>query len=318
MERSPNTIDRRQLLAGAAAALVAGRAAHADDEPAERLIIDTHLEVWTFDPKFPFNHPEKGGDRKVLQVEVEAPIENQVEQMKDFGLKYAVLINPRYFGWDNSYIAHSLKSYPSLFVAHGLLDPLDPQRVEKLRYWVNEHGFQGMRFSPIYHPQSTWLNSPDHYPLWQEAEKLELVFNFYIAPHQMPMLEDMAGRFPGVKIVVDHAGKPNLAASDCWPEFRKMFRLSRFPQVWISNSEPYEMSERKQYPYEDTWPFYKAIYEEFGGKQLVWGTGYPRPRWELPMDKELEFVDKYCDFYSDEDRRLMLGENALRIWKFPG
>ena len=42
-----------------------------------------------------------------------------------------------------------------------------------------------------------------------------------------------------------------------------------------------QMSEIKRYPYEDTWPFYKAIYEEFGGKQLVWGTGYPRPRWEL-------------------------------------
>jgi hypothetical protein len=35
------------------------------------------------------------------------------------------------------------------------------------------------------------------------------------------------------------------------------------------------------------------------------------------MDKELEFVDKYCSFYSNEDRRLILGENALRIWRFP-
>ena len=105
---------------------------------------------------------------------------------------------------------------------------------------------------------------------------------------------------------------------NCWPEFRKMFRLKRFPQVWISNSEPYEMSELKRYPYKDTWPFYKAIYEEFGGKQLVWGTGYPRPRWELPMDKELEFVDKVLDFYTPEDRELLLGKNALRIWRFPG
>jgi predicted TIM-barrel fold metal-dependent hydrolase len=228
-----------------------------------------------------------------------------------------VLINPRYFGWDNSYIAHCLKTYPKLFVAHGLIDPQDPKVVEKLRYWVNEHGFQGMRFSPIYHPRSTWLNSPEHYPLWREAEKLEVVFNFYIAPQQMPMLEDMAGRFPGVKIIIDHAGKPDLTSKDCWPEFRKMFRLKRFPQVWISNSEPYEMSEIKRYPYEDTLPFYKAIYEEFGGKQLVWGTGYPRPRWELPMDKELEFVDKICGFYSAADRELLLGKNALRIWKFP-
>jgi predicted TIM-barrel fold metal-dependent hydrolase len=174
-----------------------------------------------------------------------------------------------------------------------------------------------MRFSPIYHPQSTWLNSKDLYPLWREAERLGAVFNFYILPHQMPMLEDMAGRFPGVKIVIDHLGKPDLHAPDPWEDFRKMFRLKRFPQVWVSASEPYEISLTKQYPYHDTYPFFKATYEEFGGKQLIWGTGYPKPRWELPMDKELAFVDQALDFYTPEDRELILGKNALRIWKFP-
>ena len=183
---------RREFLG---AALTAPAAAVPAAEK-RRLIIDTHLEVWTLDPKFPFAHPE----RPNLKVPMAAPIENQVEQMKDFGLKYAVLINPRYYGWDNSYISYSLHKYPKLFVAHGLINPEDPKVHEKLRYWVKEHGFQGMRFSPIYHPKSTWLNSKEHYPLWKEAEKLGAVFNFYILPHQMPMLEDMAGRFPGVKI----------------------------------------------------------------------------------------------------------------------
>jgi predicted TIM-barrel fold metal-dependent hydrolase len=300
-------ITRRALLAGAASA--AGAAG------SKRLVIDTHLEVWTDDPRFPFAHPERPEFRR---AQVQAPIENQVEQMRDFDIRYAVLINPRYFGWDNRYIAHSLKSYPDKFVAHGLIDPRDPKVADRLRYWVREHRFQGMRFSPIYHPKETWLNSRTQYPLWREAEKLGAVFNFYILPHQMPMLEDMCGRFPGVKVIVDHAGKPDLKLADPWHEFRKMFRLKRFPQVWISNSEPYEMSELKKYPYPDTLPFYKAIYEEFGGKQLVWGTGYPRPRWELPFDLELEFVDKHCSFYSAEDRALLLGGNALRIWKFPG
>jgi predicted TIM-barrel fold metal-dependent hydrolase len=279
----------------------------------ERLIIDTHLEVWTQDPKFPFAHPE----RPNFRPKDEAPIENQVAQMRDFNIKYAVLINPRYYGWDNSYISYCLHRYPKLFVAHGLINPEDPKVAERLRYWMLEHGFQGMRFSPIYHPQSTWLNSKDHYPLWREAEKLGAVFNYYILPHQMPMLEEMAGRFPGVKIVIDHLGKPDLRLPDPWPEFRKMFRLKRFPQVWVSASEPYELSLTKQYPYKDTYPFFKAVYEEFGPKQLIWGTGYPRPRWELPMDKELEFVDVHLDFYTDEDRELLLGKNALRIWKFP-
>jgi predicted TIM-barrel fold metal-dependent hydrolase len=237
--------------------------------------------------------------------------------MHDFGLKYTVLVNPRFFGWDNSYIADSLHRYPKLFVAHGLLNPEEPDLPGRLRYWIREQGFQGMRFSPIYHPKSTWLNSKEHYPLWREAERLGAVFNYYILPQQMPMLEDMAQRFPGVKIVVDHLGKPDLRAADPWLEFRKMFRLKRFPQVWISASEPYELSLTKQFPYQDTYPFFKATYEEFGGKQLIWGTGYPKPRWELPMDKELQFVDEALDFYTPKDRELILGKNALRIWKFP-
>ena len=133
----------------------------------------------------------------------------------------------------------------------------------------------------------------------------------------MPMLEDMAERFPGVKIVIDHLGKPDLKAPDPWVDFRKMYRLKRFPQVWVSASEPYELSLTKQYPYRDTFPFFKAVYDEFGPKQLIWGTGYPKPRWELPMEKELDFVEKQLDFYTAKDRRLILGENALRIWKFP-
>ena len=300
-------LNRRAFLAQSAAGLIEGQRS--------RLIIDTHLEVWTFDPKFPFHHPERPDLRR---VPMEAPIENQVQQMKDFGLRYTVLVNPRFYGWDNSYIDHALHRYPNLFVAHGLLNPEDPKIVDNLRYWIAQRGFQGMRFSPIYHPKSTWLNSKQHYPLWREAEKLGAVFNYYILPHQMPMLEDMAERFPGVKIVIDHLGNPDLHLPDPWPEFRKMFRLKRFPQVWVSASEPYELSLGKDFPYPDIIPFFKATYEEFGGKQIIWGTGYPRPRWELPMDKELEFVDKILAFYSDSDRKLILGENALRIWKFPG
>ena len=301
----PKEISRRGLLLLAAAGLASAKP--------ERLIIDTHLEVWSFDSKFPFQHPEHP---ELKRVPVQAPIENEVSEIREFGLRYAVLINPRYYGWDNSYISYSLHKYPKLFVAHGLLNPQGADAAGHLRYWMQGHGLQGMRFSPIYAPASKWLNSPDQYPLWREAERLNAVFNFYILPQQMPMLEDMAGRFPGVKIVIDHLGKPDLTAADPWADFRKMFRLKRFKQVWVSASEPYEISLTKQFPYRDTYPFFKATYQEFGGEQIIWGTGYPKPRWELPMNKELEFVEQ-LDFYTPRDRELILGKNALRIWKFP-
>jgi len=113
---TPQPISRRTFLGVSGAALLA--------QPRERLLIDTHLEVWTLNPAFPFRHPERAN----LKVPMAAPIENQVEQMRDFNLKYAVLINPRYFGWDNSYISYSLHKYPNLFVAHGLINPPGSER----------------------------------------------------------------------------------------------------------------------------------------------------------------------------------------------
>src|SRR6516165_5951104 len=96
---------RRQFLRAAGGLGLQARAASATAP----LIIDTHLEVWTFDPKFPFHHPERPD---LKRVDVEAPIENEVAEMREFGLRYAVLINPRYFGWDNSYISYSRDRYP--------------------------------------------------------------------------------------------------------------------------------------------------------------------------------------------------------------
>ncbi len=80
--------------------------------------------------------------------------------------------------WDNSYISYSLHKYPKLFVAHGLLDPLGPDPAGRLRYWAKAHGFQGMRFSPIYSPSATWLNSK--VPMNKEFEFVDKALDFYI------------------------------------------------------------------------------------------------------------------------------------------
>ena len=56
----PANSTRRQFLAQAVAVAASAQSASP--------IIDTHLEVWTFDPKFPFHHPERP-DLKRVAVE---------------------------------------------------------------------------------------------------------------------------------------------------------------------------------------------------------------------------------------------------------
>ena len=79
-------LNRREMLVGAAAAAATTLLGAASEK---RLLIDTHLEVWTLDPKFPFNHPEAGAK---LNVKEPAPIENQVQQMRNFDIRFSLIV----------------------------------------------------------------------------------------------------------------------------------------------------------------------------------------------------------------------------------
>jgi len=56
-------------------------------------------KVWTLDPNFPFHHPSTPR----INPEISAPIENQVEVMREFGLRYGRADQSALLRLDNSY-----------------------------------------------------------------------------------------------------------------------------------------------------------------------------------------------------------------------
>ena len=161
-------------------------------------IIDTHMHVWSLDTaRYPFNPPEPNY-RKPTQ---DGSVETYLEEMKKDGVDLAVLVQERSSGWNNNYIADCVRRFPKLFVGHGLIDPHDPNNAAVLEREVKQNGLSGMRLSPIYHPPNKypndqWLNASYNYPLWKKAEEIGAVFNVFMAPAQLPQLEDMVRRYP--------------------------------------------------------------------------------------------------------------------------
>src|SRR5262249_45706889 len=153
-------------------------------------------------------------------------------------------------GWDNRYLFHCLKAYPERFRGQGLIDPTDPKVAEKLEAVMKEPGMTGVRFSPMYYKgKDDWLNAKSSDALWKKAAELGAVFNFFIASEQLPKLEDMARRFPKVKVVIDHLARVDLEAKDPAPEMKKLLALAKYPNVYVKVSELMILSPSKKYPY---------------------------------------------------------------------
>src|SRR5262245_50417154 len=305
----------RSAVGLALAAGLTSSARAADKSP----IIDTHMHVWSDDAaRFPFDHPY---DPKYQPPKIPASLEILRKEMNESVVTHCVLVQTICHGWDNRYLVHCLKAHPKRFRGHGLIDPTDPKVADKLVFWVREHGLAGMRFSPIYYEgKDDWLNAKPSHALWAKAEELGAVFNFFIATPQLPKLEEMVRRCPRVPVVIDHLARVDLKAADPLPEFKKLLALARHPSVSVKVSELSVISPSGQYPYKDTFPWVRRMYDAFGPDRLLWGTGFPgATRGEAgrpSLQEELDLVRKEIPFFTAAEREKILGGNAAKLWKF--
>ena len=281
-------------------------------------VIDTHMHVWSMDTaRFPFSPPEPNY-RLPRQA---ASIEMYLEEMKQGGVDLTVLVQERSGGWNNSYIADCVHRFPGVFVGHGLIDPRDPNNAATLEREVKQNGLSGMRLSPIYQPpgrfpSDQWLNAPYNYALWKKAQEIGAVFNVFLAPAQLPQLEDMVRRYPKVKVVVDHLGRPDILPAAPWVENDYLLKLARYPNVWVKFTELYTASKTKKYPYKDVHPFGQMVYDKFGPRRLLFGTGMVGATRRIPLADELRLIREDIPFFADRDKDWILGLNATKVWKW--
>lgn len=230
-----------------------------------------------------------------------------------------------YHGWDNSYVADCVARYPARLKAHGLIDPTDPNVADKLDYWIKEPRLHGMRFSPIYyqngnHGGDGWLDADETHRLWKRAVELNAVFNFFIAPQQLPKLERMVRAHPEVRLTIDHMSQMDFGVTDPEPEFRLLLNMAKYRNVWVKICELSSVSKSGRYPFADAYPYVKRIHEAFGSDRLLFGTGYSgdaRAAYQRPtFDKENDLIRSHIPLFSHADRKKILGQNAAQLWGF--
>jgi predicted TIM-barrel fold metal-dependent hydrolase len=229
-------------------------------------------------------------------------------EMRTHQVDHVVISHVCYYGADNSYTSYCTKTWPGKFAGIGLLvgyrlhSPADKENPSRLERLIKEDGLIGLRLSPIYDRDVVWLNDPVSYPLWKKAEELGAAFNIFLAPHQVGQVADMARRFPGVNVVIDHIAMIDITAPDS-AGFGPLLDLEKLPNVYIRTSL-HNPSKTRQPPFRDVWPFLRRIYDRFGGKRMIWANFY-----ELLIMKEL------IPFFTAEDKEWILGRTAHRIYK---
>ncbi len=268
-------------------------------------IINAAEHAWVIhDPRFPIDPNISSCPSGNPQSEYSG--EHIIAQMKLYGIDKTVISHVCYYGRNNAYTIHCVKTWPDRFAGYGLLvghrlyapnDPENPARLEKL---MTEDGLAGLRLSPIYGRQVVWFNDPMVYPLWEKAQKLHAVFNIFLSPEQIPQVADMAARFPGVNIVIDHMAMIDITRPDI-EGIDPLCGLAKYPNVYTRTS--LHNPSKQGTPYRDVWPYLHRLYDAFGPERLLFANFF-----EYVIIKEL------IPFFTEEDKVWILGKTADNIY----
>lgn len=278
------------------------------------MIIDTHVHVWEIDPpRYPVGPtapnwtalPDEPGTADELIAEMDA-----------HGVDWCVLVQTSWSTWDNGYIADSVARFPDRFVGHGLLDPQDGENAAQARYWMRERGLVGFRFHPMYYPDEKILLTQENEPLWEELASLGAVLQFHLRPAQAAQLAVLAERHPGLPLIIDHMGYPQLDADPA--EFQPIVDLARFDNMYVKISDIAGRSQ-EDFPHADVHGFIQQLLDAFGSSRAMWGTGYPghhraKHGWHTLAD-ELRLIREGLPFLSAQDKERILGGTAAELWK---
>ena len=268
------------------------------------MIIDTHTHVVSSDKA---KHPLDPGARG-WSTEVSNDVEDLIKEMDDAGVECATLVQPNAtYGLDNIYQCDSAKLYSPRTVSVGILDPAASDAAEKLSYWVNEHGMNGVRLQSQAEP-----DHPSCDAIWERAEALGVPISIGGGgqPDKVNRMRNIGARHPNVLFAPDHFA--GWSGSDDKPAMTAALEeMAKLPNAHL------RISSTSLGPYADLSAADKDLFRQviraFTPQRVMWGSNFPSSR-DGGYIGQVKLGQTALPWLSDDDREWIMGKSAHKLW----
>ena len=232
---------------------------HLFDEPK----IDSHCHV--LDPaRFPYA-PDVAYRPAGQEM---GTLDQYLQVMDSYGIRHALLVGPNSgYGLDNRCLLDALQRHPDRF--RGIAVVRNDTSLDELQR-LREAGVVGVAFNAA-------LLGTDFYadtgPLLRRLAELDLFAQVQVEHDQLvtlqPMLIDS-----GVRLLIDHCGRPAPGAGLDQPGFQALLSLARTRRVAVKLSGVQKFSTQAP-PHDDALVYVRALLDAFTLDGCFWASDWP-------------------------------------------
>ena len=231
------------------------------------------------------------------------------------GCSRAVLVQPSFYGTDNSAMLAAMKIAGPAFRGVAVIeDTVAARELEAM----HAAGVRGARLNIV-----DVREGKGQLPIERIARLADRIkpfgwhIEFLMHVDEFPDLDAMLDKLP-VDVVFGHLGYVKTQNGIAAPGFQALLRLLRGGRAWVKFTGAYRISSQTL-PHTDTNEFAHALLAA-APDRVVWGTDWPHvmTKWTIPMPNDGAIADLLLDWIPDAaQRRRVLAENPAALYGFP-
>jgi len=271
-----------------------------------------------------------------IMKEMEWPAEQMLAFMDNIGVDKAVLhAGYMELNYCRDYFAENMKRWPGRFIGIVTIDyniekdeEYREAELKKLRDSIHNMGMRGVLQG---YPKDTNIMDDKFEPLWEEISRLKIPHIFNPGPiptkqeyiRALKYIENILKKFPDLNGIIGHLGgnvkhhtDPNY--TDTPRELMKILSLPNayFEVGYVMVHQNWDVwKENYEYPFPLHNKIIKTIYDEVGAERLLWGSDMPNNYRVCTYRQMLDLVRLHFDFLSEEEKSLVLGGNAAKLFR---
>jgi predicted TIM-barrel fold metal-dependent hydrolase len=228
--------------------------------------------------------------------------------MNVHGVSHALLVGPNSgYGLDNRCMLDAIAQGAGRFKGIAVV-PNDCG--EEVLLALKRQGVVGVAFNPSLHGLDFYANIT---PLLKRLQQLGLWAQFQVQDDQLlallPMMEAS-----GVRVMIDHCGRPNLKESLAQPGFQALLALGKEGAAVIKLSGFAKFSQAG-FPFEDALPVVESLARHFSLQRCIWASDWPYLKAPYRLDY-LPMLAIYADLFSIEECEQIMWHSPQQLLQF--
>jgi L-fuconolactonase len=233
------------------------------------MLIDAHQHFWRVGQK---DCAWPGPDLKPIYRDfLPADLKNPLERC---GIGGTVLVQSQPSSADTLWLLELAAQTPFVRAVVGWVDFIALDATHSIERLAKDPKLRGLRPMLQSLPDDRWILRAEVARALDAMVQLDLRFDALIYPRHLPVIAELARRYPKLHIVIDHAAKPPIAAGELDPWRADIAEAGRYSNVCCKMSGMLTEAAT-DWRVAHLVPYVKHVHACFGPERLMWGSDWP-------------------------------------------